>query len=152
MIVHINREPKVTMGGEHTGQESWRDYQKHVLGALDRMDKQLDVTRSELRSVNIDMAKFSVIHSTLTELDNKLSSLKREMSSQEGEFKDAIESLENDDKSNMKKVEEQLAALNKKIDDLNEFMSRAKTIAWMIGVIIGTIVGMFSLSLKDFIK
>jgi len=85
-------------------------------------------------------------------MDNKLSYLKKEIASQENEFKDAVMSLESDDKNNMKRVEDQLAALNKKIDDLNEFMSRAKTIAWIIGVIVGTIVGMFSLSLKDFIK
>jgi len=140
------------MEGEHTGQDDWKLYQKHVLGALERIDKQLDVAREEMRTINIDMAKFSVIHSTLSEMDRKLSELKKEMVSQENEFKDAVMSLENDDKSNMKKVEEQLIALNKKIDDLNEFMSRAKTIAWMIGLVIGTIVGMFSLSLKDFIK
>lgn len=132
--------------------EDWAIHKKHILSALDRMDKQLDITSDELKTINIDIAKFSVIRSSLSEIDNKLSNLKEEMASQESEFKEAVTSLENDDKSNMKKIEEQLASLNKKIDDLNEFMSRAKTIAWMIGLVIGTIVGMFSLSLKDFIK
>lgn len=140
------------MGGEYHDREGWKEWSKHVLGALERLDKQLDAMRQELNKATVDITRLGFVNSSLSEMDNKLLSLKKEIASQENEFKVAVLSLESDDKSNMKRVEDQLSALNRKIDDLNEFMSRAKTIAWVIGSIIAALVGMFSLSLRDVIK
>lgn len=127
-------------------------YSKHVINALERLDKQLDALRGDLSRTNLDIANLSALKTSLIEVDNKLLNLKRDIASQEDEFKNAVLSLEKDDDINLKRVDDQLSALNKKIDDLQEFMMRTKTIAWVVGGIVTAIIGMFSMSLKDLLK
>lgn len=137
---------------DNVERDSWLAYSKHVINALERLDKQLDALRGDLSRTNLDIANLSALKTSLIEVDNKLLNLKRDIASQEDEFKNAVLSLEKDDDINLKRVDDQLSALNKKIDDLQEFMMRTKTIAWVVGGIVTAIIGMFSMSLKDLLK
>lgn len=137
---------------EYVERDGWKEWSKHTLLALERLDKQLEVMRQDIVKTNVDVAKLNFISTHLDEINSKLHNLKKDIASKDDDFKEAVTSLENDDKANMKRVEDHLAGITKKLDELQEFMQKTKTIAWVVGSIVAALVGMFSMSLKDLLK
>lgn len=134
---------------DNVERDGWKEWSRHIINLLEHLDTQLNALRGEVNKANLDIAKLSYLNNSLAELEEKLHRLREEISVRDSDFKEAIASLEKDDLQNLKRVEDAISALTMKVEGLQTFMTRAKTIAWIIGSIMAALVGMLSFSLKD---
>jgi chromosome segregation ATPase len=132
--------------------DGWKEWSRHIINLLERLDTQLNGLRNEVNKANLDIAKLSYLNNSLAELENKIHQLRSELASRDDDFREAIDSLEKDDVANLKRVEDAINALTIKVETLQVFMTRAKTIAGIISAILLALVGMLSFSLKDLFK
>jgi len=132
--------------------DGWKEWSRHIINLLERLDTQLNGLRNEVNKANLDIAKLSYLNNSLAELENKIHQLRSELASRDDDFREAIDSLEKDDVANLKRVEDAINALTNKVETLQVFMTRAKTIAGIISAILLALVGMLSFSLKDLFK
>ncbi len=132
--------------------DGWREWSKHILNALERLDKQLDTVRNDINKANLDIAKLGYLSTSLMEVENKLARIREDITEQSESFKAAVSSLEDDDSNNMKKLENKVEALALEIKDLQIFATRTKTIGWIIASVITVLFGMLSFSIKDLFK
>ena len=131
---------------------SWRDHSRFVLSALERLDKQLDALRIELSRASVDISRHESFATTIGELDKRIREIQKDIADHESDVKEAVKSLEQDDQTQATKTDEKLSAIDKKLDELFQYMHKSKTVAWIIASIVGAIVGMFGLDLKDILK
>lgn len=143
--------------------DGWREWSKHILNALERLDKQLDTVRNDINKANLDIAKLGYLSTSLMEVENRLALIREDITAQSESFKAAVSSLEDDDSINFKKLEDKVDALIKKLDakdeamnkrvaDLERFETRTRTIGLIIGTVLLAIIGMFSFSLTNIFK
>lgn len=143
--------------------DGWREWSKHILNALERLDKQLDTVRNDINKANLDIAKLGYLSTSLMEVENKLALIREDITAQSESFKAAVSSLEDDDSINFKKLEDKVDALikrfdakdevmNKRVTDLERFETRTRTIGWIIGTVLLALIGMLSFSLSDVFK
>ena len=132
--------------------DGWKEWSRHIINLLEHLDTQLNGLRNEVNKANLDIAKLSYLNNSLAELENKIHQLRSELASRDDDFREAIDSLEKDDVANLKRVEDAINALTNKVETLQVFMTRAKTIAGIISAIRLALVGMLSFSLKDLFK
>jgi len=132
--------------------DGWKEWSRHIINLLEHLDTQLNGLRNEVNKANLDIAKLSYLNNSLAELENKIHQLRSELASRDDDFREAIDSLEKDDVANLKRVEDAINALTIKVETLQVFMTRAKTIAGIISAILLALVGMLSFSLKDLFK
>lgn len=132
--------------------DGWKEWSRHIINLLERLDTQLNGLRNEVNKANLDIAKLSYLNNSLAELEDKIHQLRAELAVRDDNFREAIDSLEKDDVANLKRVEDAINALTGKVETLQVFMTRAKTIAGIISAILVALVGMISLSLKDLFK
>ena len=132
--------------------DGWKEWSRHIINLLEHLDTQLNGLRNEVNKANLDIAKLSYLNNSLAELENKIHQLRSELASRDDDFREAIDSLEKDDVANLKRVEDAINALTNKVETLQVFMTRAKTIAGIISAILLALVGMLSFSLKDLFK
>ena len=140
--------------------DGWREWSKHILNALERLDKQLDTVRNDINKANLDIAKLGYLSSALMEVEKNLTSIREDITHQSETFKAAVSTLEDEDANSLKVLEEKVDAISKKVDikdeqmnrrviSLEQFETRTKTIAWIVGTILMAIIGMMSISLTD---
>ncbi len=132
--------------------DGWKEWSRHIINLLERLDTQLNGLRNEVNKANLDIAKLSYLNNSLAELEDKIHQLRAELATRDDNFREAIDSLEKDDVANLKRVEDAINALTNKVETLQVFMTRAKTIAGIISAILVALVGMLSFSLKDLFK
>ena len=136
----------------HEEKDGWREWSKHILSALERLDKQLDTVRNDINKANLDIAKLGYLSASLMEVEKKLAQIREDIFSQSESFKAAISSLESDDVSNVKDLDEKVSTLSARISNLEFFATRTKTIGWIIGTALAALIGMLSFSLSDLLK
>jgi DNA repair exonuclease SbcCD ATPase subunit len=132
--------------------DGWREWSKHILSALERLDKQLDTVRNDINKANLDIAKLGYLSTSLMEVENKLARIREDITTQSENFKAAVSSLEDDDTSNLKGLEEKMNTLSSRVSNLEFFATRTKTIGWIIGTALAALIGMLSFSLSDLFK
>ena len=99
-------------------------------------------------------------HPSIHDVEKKLTSIREDITHQSETFKAAVSTLEDEDANNLKVLEEKVDAISKKVDikdeqmnrrviSLEQFETRTKTIAWIVGTILMAIIGMMSISLTD---
>ena len=130
----------------------WKEWSKHILNGLERLDKQIETLRQDLARANMDIVKMGYMQSTLNEMENKINLLKSEINSQNDLFRQAVKSLELDDAEGERKLNIQLDILNKEMSAFREFATKARTIGWIIASIISALVGMLSFSISEIFK
>lgn len=138
--------------GEGSEKNGWNEWSRHIIGAIERLDKQLETLRDELNKANLDIAKLSYLNTSLVEIEKKLMHIREDVISQDDEMREAVVALENDDAANLNKVEKTLEELNVRIDKIDIYLARIKTVAWIIGVVLAAVAGTLSFSLSDFFK
>lgn len=132
--------------------DGWREWSKHILSALERLDKQLDTVRNDINKANLDIAKLGYLSTSLMEVENKLARIREDITTQSENFKAAVSSLEDDDVNNLKGLEEKVNTLSSRVSNLEFFATRTKTIGWIIGTALAALIGMLSFSLSDLFK
>lgn len=132
--------------------DGWREWSKHILNALERLDKQLDIVRDDINRANLDIAKLGYLSTSLMEVEKKLVHIREDITAQSESFKAAVSSLEEDDENNLKILESKVNGLSSKISELESFATKTKTIGWVIGTALAALIGMLSFSLSDLIK
>lgn len=132
--------------------DGWREWSKHILNALDRLDKQLDMVRSDINKANLDIAKVGHFSNNLLEIENKLTRIREDIITHSENVKAAISSLEDDDSNNMQSIESKLDVIGGRVSELETFATRTKTIGYVIASVIAALIGMLSFSLKDLFR
>lgn len=138
--------------GEGSEKNGWNEWSRHIISAIERLDKQLGTVREELNKANLDIAKLSYLNSTLADIEKRLLHIREDMISQDDDVRDAVSSLEGDDETNKNKVEKAIEALSLRIDKIDDYLTRIKTVAWIIGVVLTVAAGTLSISLTDLFK
>lgn len=132
--------------------DGWQTWSKHILNALERLDKQIESLRGDLNKTNLDIAKLNYINKSLLDIEEKIAQLKEDIITQGQTYREAITSLEADDASNMKDINERFEDVYNSINDLEVFATRTKTIGWIIGAVITALLGMLSISIRDLFR
>lgn len=132
--------------------DTWERWSKHTIHALERLEKQIEGLRLDLTKANVDITRLGYFAAALDEVNSKMSAMRQALASQSDDVREAVASLERDDADIIRRHDERAAKTESKLEELGEFMSRTKTLAWVIGSIVAAVVGMFSMSLKDLLK
>lgn len=134
--------PREERANEKSG---WDEWSKYILNELERLADQLESVRESLNKTNLDIAKLSF-------LNNNIKSMEDEIMRVRNDFKEAVASLKRDDTTNAGLAEDQSDALVKKVEELQIFMTRVKTIAAIVGAILVAIIGTLSFSVNSLLR
>ena len=141
-----NSTKRMTPREERANEKSgWDEWSKYILNELERLADQLESVRESLNKTNLDIAKLSF-------LNNNIKSMEDEIMRVRNDFKEAVASLKRDDTTNAGLAEDQSDALVKKVEELQIFMTRVKTIAAIVGAILVAIIGTLSFSVNSLLR
>lgn len=137
---------------ENNNKDGWYEWSRNIVTLIERLGEKLDTLREDLNRTNLDMSKLGLLSHNLAEVEKRLSELRAGLLDHEASLKEAVSSLENDDISNQKTVDKDIEELSTRVDDLETFAIRMKTVAYVLGSILAAIIGMMSLDLREVLK
>lgn len=136
---------------ENTNMENhnigWGDWARYAIKELERLSTQIEFLRSEVNKISINSTRLDALNEKIAMLQEKISEIKSDTENYKSASKDewSKEDVNLNDKIN--DLQEELESMAERQRASDEYITKVKTVAWIIVIVITAIIGIFSLDI-----
>ena len=125
----------------------WGDWARYAIKELERLSNQIELLRTEVNKVNLDVARLGSLNDKIKALQEKIDEIRSDAENYKSSSKDEWSKEDMGLGEKIDDLHEEFATMSERQRASDEYLTKVKTVAWIVFAIILAIIGIFSLDI-----
>lgn len=125
----------------------WGDWARYAIKELERLSNQIELLRTEVNKVNLDVARLGSLNDKIKALQEKIDEIRSDAENYKSSSKDEWSKEDMSLGEKIDDLHEEFATMSERQRASDEYLTKVKTVAWIVFAIILAIIGIFSLDI-----